>query len=386
MSTHNKDRAVIVEALRTPVGRQNGVFAATRSDELGAAVLNELVRRTGVHAEEIEDVITGCAVQTNEQGFNISRNIIFVSGLPINISGTSLNIHCGSALQAVCFGYATVSAGFKDIVCGLGAESMTRVPMGADGAGAINPSVHERFAMVPQGLSAELIAEKWEVTREELDAFSLRSHQRAIAAMDAGLFDREMVAIKVKENGRLREVTTDETPRKNTSIEKMAKLKPAFREDGVITAANSSQISDGAAGAMIMSRKKAREYKLTPRARIVSMATIGVDPTIMLTGPIPVSQRALEKAGLSIKDMDVIEVNEAFAPVPIVFCREMGIDVEQINRRGGAIAMGHPLGSTGARLLASAICTLEDEGGRYALITLCIAFGQAICTIIERLG
>ena len=386
MSTHDETDAVFVEAVRTPVGRQNGVFASTRSDELGAAVLNELVRRTGVNPEEIEDVLTGCAVQTNEQGFNISRNIIFVSGLPISISGTSLNMHCGSALQAVCFGCGLISAGFKDIVCGLGTESMTRVPMGADGAGAINPSVHERFGMVPQGLSAELIAEKWELTREELDAFSLRSHQRAIAAMDAGLFDREMVAIRVEENGRSREVTTDETPRRNTSLEKMARLNAAFKEDGVITAANSSQISDGAAGAMIMSRRKAREYKLTPRARIVSMATIGVDPTIMLTGPIPVSRTALEKASLSIEDMDVIEVNEAFAPVPIVFCQEFGIDVEQINRRGGAIAMGHPLGSTGARLLATAIHALEDEGGRYGLVALCTAFGQAICTIIERLG
>lgn len=386
MATQSKDQAVIVEAVRTPVGRHNGVFASTRSDELGATVLNELVQRTRVNPVEIEDVLTGCAVQTNEQGFNISRNIIFVSGLPVSISGTSLNIHCGSALQAVCLGYAAISAGFKDIVCGLGAESMTRVPMGVDGTGAINPAVHERFAMVPQGISAELIAEKWDVTREELDAFSLRSHERAIAAMDAGLFDREIVGVQVGENGKSRTITTDETPRRNTSLEKMAKLKPAFKDDGVITAGNSSQISDGAAGAMIMSRKKAKEYKLTPRARIVSMATIGVDPTIMLTGPIPASHRALDKAGLSIKDMDVIEVNEAFAPVPIVFCREFGIGVEQINRRGGAIAMGHPLGSTGARLLASAIHALEDEGGRYALITLCTAFGQAICAIIERLG
>jgi acetyl-CoA acetyltransferase family protein len=384
--TIREDEAVIVEAVRTPIGRKNGVFASTRPDELGAAVLVELVNRTGINPEEIEEVLTGCAVQTNEQGFNISRNIILLSGLPIKISGTSLNIHCGSGLQAVCLAYATVSAGFKDIACGLGTESMTRVQLGMDGAGAIHPAIQDRFGIIPQGLSAELVAEKWNFTREELDLFSYTSHQRALAAVEAGLFNREIVPVKVGENGNSREITQDETPRKDTSLARMASLKPAFRPDGVITAGNSSQISDGAAGVMIMNRTKAAEVGLAARARIVSMATIGSDPTIMLTGPGPAAMRALEKAGLSIEDMDVIEVNEAFAPVPLAFCHEMGIGPERINRRGGAIALGHPLGSTGARLVASALHALEDEGGRYGLITLCTALGQAVCAIIERLG
>ena len=386
MSKTNTAQAVIVEALRTPVGRQNGAFANTRSDDLGVAVLLGLVERTGIDPAEIEDVIAGCAVQTNEQGFNIGRGIVLLSGLPITISGTSLNIHCGSGLQSICFGYATIAAGFKEVAVGMGVESMTRVPMGSDGAGAVHPDVNERFGIIPQGQSAELVCEKWDLKREELDAFSLESHKRAIEAIDAGLYEREIVPVTVRDNGASREIKVDETPRRGTSLEKMAKLKPAFKADGMITAANSSQISDGAAGAMVMSRKKAEQYKLTPRARIVSMASVGIDPAIMLTGPIPSSRMALERAGLTINDMDVIEVNEAFSPVPVVFCRELGIEIEKINRRGGAIAMGHPLGSTGARLLTSALHALEDEKGRYGLITLCTAFGQAVAAIIERLG
>jgi len=378
--------AVIVEALRTPFGRQGGAFASTRADTLGAAVLKALVERSGIDPGEIEDVIAGCAVQTNEQGFNIGRAIVFVSGLPVGVSGTSLNMHCGSGLQTICLGAAAVEAGFKEVVCALGAENMTQVPMGADGANAVNPAVHERFGIIPQGLSAELVAERWETGREELDAFSLRSHRLAVAAIDAGLLDGEVIPVETGSGAGRAWVRRDETPRRDSSLEKLAKLKPAFREDGVVTAGNSSQISDGAAGALVMSRRAAERRKLTPRARIVSMATVGVDPSIMLTGPAPASKRALAKAGLAIDKMDVIEVNEAFASVPLAFCREMGIDAERINRRGGAIALGHPLGASGARLVASAIGALEKEKGRYALVTLCIAFGQAIAAVIERLG
>jgi acetyl-CoA acetyltransferase family protein len=368
--------AVIVEAVRTPLGRKKGALREVRADDLGAHVLNALVERTGVDPLQVEDVIAGCVTQTGEQGVNIARNIVLSAGLPIEVTGTSVNRLCGSSLQAINFGAMAVRSGFHDVVACLGTESMTRVPMGSDG-GSFNPKMMERFGIVPQGESAELMADKWQIGREQMDALSLESHRRAVQARDSGQFDREIAALP--------QLSRDETPRADTSADKLAQLQPSFRADGRITAASSSQISDGAAGVLVTSDAAARRLGLTPRARIVTVATAGVDPTIMLTGPAPASEKALKKAGLSLDQIDAIECNEAFASVALVFAKEMGIDVERINPRGGAIALGHPLGATGARLVTTLLHTLEDEGGRYGLATMCIGFGQGIATIIERL-
>jgi acetyl-CoA acetyltransferase family protein len=369
-------QAVIVDAVRTPLGRRNGALSDTRADDLGAHVLRALVERNQLDPHALDDVITGCVTQTGEQGVNISRSVVLASGLPAAIPGTSVNRLCGSSLQAVAFGAMAVRSGFQDVVACLGAESMSRVAMGSDG-GAFNPTMMDRFGIVPQGESAELMVDKWGLRRERLDALSYESHVRAAAARDEGRFDREIVPVAG--------LARDETPRANTSLEKLATLTPSFRSDGRITAGSSSQISDGAAGVLVMSEAAAKARGLKPRARVVASAVAGVDPTIMLTGPAPASNKALAAAGLSIDDMDVIECNEAFAPVPMVFAQQMGIDVERLNPRGGAIALGHPLGATGARLVTTMLHTLEDDGGRYGLATMCIGFGQGICLILERL-
>ncbi len=377
--------AVIVDAIRTPVGRRNGVFASVRADDLAADILNALVKRNRLDPSAIDDVVTGCVTQTGEQGFNISRSIVLASGLPISLAATSVSRLCGSGVQAVQFAYAQVAAGFSEIMVALGAENMTRVPMGSD-VGPTNEKILDRFAIINQGLSAELIAEKWELSRDVLDQFSYQSHQRAIRAIDAGLFKREIVPYTVQINGEHNVVTTDEGPRRDTSLEKLAGLKPAFKDAGRITAGNSSQISDGAAGILIMTATKAKELQLAPRARIVTTTVVGVDPTIMLTGPIPATQKAFTKTGLSIRDMHTIECNEAFAPIPLAFAREHHVSSEQLNPRGGAIALGHPLGASGARLVTSALHTIEDDRARYGMVTMCIGFGQGITMILERLG
>jgi acetyl-CoA acetyltransferase family protein len=369
--------AVIIDAARTPLGKKKGSFAEVRADQLGAHVLSTLVERNGLDPAALDDVITGCVTQTGEQGINISRMIALTAGLPVSVTGASVNRLCGSSLQALSFGAAQVRAGFHDVVACLGAESMTRVPMGSD-AGSMSPEVQARFSVVPQGESAELICDRYGLGRAELDALSVESHKRAVAARDAGKLDREIVASFGLER--------DETPRPTTSLEKLAGLAPSFRGDGRIHAGSSSQISDGAAGLLVTSQGAAKRLGMKPRARIVTAQVAGGDPVIGLTAPAPATRKALDAAGLKLDQLDAIECNEAFASVPLAFARELGIDAERLNPRGGAIALGHPLGATGARLATTLLHTLEDEGGRYGLATMCIGFGQGIAVIIENLN
>ncbi len=366
------------------MGRKGGALSHVRPDELAGLVLAELIARNGLDPLMVDDVIMGCVTQIGEQGYNVGRMACLAAGLPVEVPGLSLNRMCGSGQQAVNFACMAVMSGQADIVIGAGVESMSRVAMGSDG-GDLSPKVTDRFLIIPQGLSAELVAERWNLGREELDAFSYESHRRAIRAIDAGLFQEEIVPVPVTlPDGSEVVVSEDETPRRDTSPEKMASLEPCFKDGGVVTAGNSSQISDGAAAVLVMSRERARELGLRPRARFVASALSGVDPTIMLTGPIPATRKILDKAGLALEDMDVIEVNEAFASVVLAWGRELEPDWSRVNPNGGSIALGHPLGTTGARLIGSTVRELERRGGRYALITMCIGFGMGIATILER--
>lgn len=382
--------AVIVEAVRTPVGRKNGKLSGVRPDDLAAMILKEVVRRAKVDPTNVEDVIMGCVAQVGEQGFNIARNAALIAGFPLDVCGVSLNRMCGSGQQAANFAAAVVMAGMHDCVIGAGVENMTRIPMGSDGAGPgegpISPRLSEMYNIVPQGLSAEMIAEKWAISRKELDEFSYQSHLKAARAIREGRFKREILPVEVTlPDGTKGLSDTDEGVRMEPSLEKMAQLQPSFKPDGVVTAGNSSQISDGAAALLIMSREKARALGVRPRARFVATALAGVDPTIMLTGPIPATQRALAKAGLNLSDIAVIEINEAFASVVLAWERELRPDMSRVNVNGGAIALGHPLGCSGTKLLTTLLHELERTGGRYGLQTMCIGFGQGIATIIERL-
>ncbi len=380
------NNAVIVGAVRTAVGKRNGKLSGVRPDDLLAFTLKELVARTRVDPNEIEDVIIGCVDQVGEQGFNIARNAALIAGLPLDVCGVTLDRMCGSGQQAANFAAMGVMAGQYDVVIAGGVEHMTRVPMGSNGEGPgegpISPRLSERYTIVPQGLSAELIAEKWGLKREELDEFSAQSHEKAGRAIAEGRFKREIVPVTLPD-GTVFE--TDEGVRVPVNREKMATLAPSFKTDGVVTAASSSQISDGAAALLLMSEAKAKALALKPRARVVATALAGVDPTIMLTGPIPATQRVLKKAGLTLDQMDRIEINEAFASVVLAWERELHPDMGKVNVNGGAIALGHPLGCTGAKLLTTLLHELERTGGRYGLQTMCIGFGQGIATIIERL-
>lgn len=376
--------AVIVDLIRTPIGRRNGSLKDIHPNDLAAFVLKEIVKRNGVEPSAVDDVIMGCVTQTDEQGLNIARVAALAAGFPDTVPGTSVNRMCASGLQACNFASMEVVAGNADIVIGGGVESMTRVPIGSDG-GTISNFVTEKYDLVPQGVSAEIIADKWGLTRQELDQYALESHQRAVRAIDEGRFKREIMPVEVPDgNGRRRMFDTDEHPRRDTSLEKLSRLQPAFRPDGRITAGNSSGINDGAAAVLFMERSKARQLGLEPRARIVATAQAGVDPVIMLTGPIPATRRALAKAGLKMDDIDLIEMNEAFASIPLACGRELGIDFEKMNVNGGAIALGHPLGCSGARLLTTLVHEMERRDLRYGLATLCIGFGQGVTTIIER--
>ena len=378
--------AVIVEAVRSPVGRKNGKLAPVRPDDLAAHVIHALVQRAGVDPVIVEDVILGCVDQLGEQAFNIARNAALIANLTLDVCGVTLDRMCGSGQQAANFGFGMVASGQHDCVIVGGVENMSRVPMGSNangpGEGPISPRLAEKYQIVPQGISAELIAEKWGLTRAELDEFSARSHEKAGAAIAEGRFRREIVPVPLPDGSVF---DTDEGVRVPVNREKMASLQPSFKPDGVVTAGNSSQISDGAAALLVMSREKAEAFGFRPRARFVATALAGVDPTIMLTGPIPATRRVLEKAGLGLADMDRIEINEAFASVVLAWARELGPDMSKVNVNGGAIALGHPLGCTGARLLTSLLHELERTGGRFGLQTMCIGFGQGIATIIERL-
>ena len=378
--------AVIVGAARTAVGRKNGKLSPVRPDDLAAKVLGDLIVRVGVDPAEVEDVILGCVDQLGEQGFNIARNAALIAGLPLDVCGTTLDRMCGSGQQAANFAAMGVMAGQYDVVIAGGVEHMTRVPMGSNasgpGDGPLSPRLSERYNIVPQGISAELIAEQRGLKREELDAFAARSHEWAGRAIAEGRFKREIVPVMLPDGSLF---DTDEGVRVPVNREKMAALQPSFKPDGVITAANSSQISDGAAALLFMSDERARALGLRPRARVVATALAGVDPTIMLTGPIPATQRALKKAGLRLDDIDLFEINEAFASVVLAWERELHPDMNKVNVNGGAIALGHPLGCSGGKLMTTLLHELERTGKRYGLQTMCIGFGQGIATIIERL-
>jgi acetyl-CoA acetyltransferase family protein len=378
--------AVIVGAVRTAVGRRNGKLSGIRPDDLAALAVKELVARARIDPHEIEDVIMGCVDQVGEQGFNIARNVALIAGLPIDACGVTLDRMCGSGQQAVNFAAMGVMSGQYEVVIAGGVEHMTRVPIGSNmqgpGEGAISPKLSERHTIVHQGISAELIAEKWGLKREELDEFSAQSHEKAGRAIREGRFKREIVPVTLPDGSVF---DTDEGVRVPVNREKMATLAPSFKTDGVITAGNSSQISDGAAALLLMSEARAKALGLRPRARVVATALAGVDPTIMLTGPIPATQRVLQKAGMTLDRMDVVEINEAFASVVLAWERELHPEMSRVNVNGGAIALGHPLGCTGAMLMTKLLHELERTGGRYGLQTMCIGTGQGIATIIERL-
>jgi acetyl-CoA acyltransferase len=377
--------AVIVGAVRTAVGKRNGRLSGIRPDDLAALVLGELVRQVGIDPTEVEDVVFGCVDQLGEQGMNLARNAALIAGLPLDVCGTTLDRMCGSGQQAVNFAAMGVMSGQYDVVIAGGVEHMTRVPMGSNamgpGEGPLSPKLQERYRIVPQGISAELVAERWGLKREELDEFSAQSHEKAGRAIAERRFDREIVPVSLPDGSVF---DTDEGVRLPVNREKLASLAPSFKPDGVVTAANSSQISDGAAALLLMSAEKATALGLRPRARVVATALAGVDPTIMLTGPIPATQRVLNRAGLSLDVMDRVEINEAFASVVLAWERELHPDMERVNVNGGAIALGHPLGCTGAKLMTTLLHELERTQGRYGLQTMCIGFGQGIATIIER--
>jgi acetyl-CoA acetyltransferase family protein len=386
--------AVIVDAVRTPTGKRNGKLKDWHATDLAALVLEALVERNGLDPGLIDDVIMGCVSQTGEQGVNIGRNAALGAGFPEEVPGMTIDRQCGSSQQAAHFAAQGVMAGVYDIAIAAGVESMTRVPMlvtAQQGPGVpFGPKLLERYdhALVPQGVSAEMVAAKWGIGREELDLLSLESHQRAARATEEGRFEGQIVPVPVTVDGVDELMTADEGIRWDTSLEKLASLKPAFKTDGVVTAGNSSQISDGAAAVLIMSEQKAHDLGMRPRARFVSFALAGVDPIMMLTGPIPATHKVLERAGLTIDDIDLFEINEAFASVVAAWKREMRGDdsdlMKRTNVNGGAIALGHPLGCSGAKLLTTLVHELERSGGRYGLQAMCEGGGMANALIIER--
>ncbi|MCU1806680.1 thiolase family protein [Cytobacillus firmus] len=379
--------AVIVEGVRTPVGRKNGLLKDIRADDLAAEALKALVKRAGLKPEMIDDVILGCVSQIGEQTGDIARVAALIAGFPIEVPGTTIDRQCGSSQQAVHFAAQAILAGDMDIVIAGGVESMSRVPIGSSYQGVgFSEKLTDRHEIIHQGLSAERIAEKYGFTREELDRYSFESHQKALNAQAEGRFEREIEPLDVTmSDGQLLTVAEDAGPRKETSLEALASLKTVFKENGVIHAGNSSQISDGAAALLIMSREKAEELGMKPRFKILARTAVGSDPALMLTGPIPATEKVLKKAGLAIEDIDVFEVNEAFAPVPLAWLKETGANPAKLNPNGGAIALGHPLGGSGARLMVTMMHELERTGGRYGLQTMCEGLGMANATIIERL-
>jgi len=385
--------AVIVEAVRTAVGRRNGRLKDWHPVDLMAQVLSALVKRTSIEPDLIEDVIVGCVSQVGEQSLNVGRNAALAAGFPEAVPGATVDRQCGSSQQAIHFAAQGVISGAYDVVIAGGVESMTRVPLGSSymqGPGApFGSQMLRRYdnGLVPQGISADLIAQKWELSREELDAFSLESHRRAARATAEGRFESQILPIEVKnEDGTTSMFVQDEGIRTDTSLEKLASLKPAFKPDGLITAGNSSQISDGAAAVLIMERGIAERLGLKPRARFVSFSLVGDNPILMLTAPIPATFKVLERADLTLDQMDLVEINEAFASVVLAWQRSTGADMSRVNVNGGAVAIGHPLGASGARLTTVLLYELERTGGRYGLQTMCEGGGMANGMIIERLG
>ena len=379
---------VIVEAVRTPMGRRAGVLSGIHPNNLGALVLNEVVRRAGIESSLVEDVVFGCVDQVGEQGANVARNVLLTADFPYETPATTVDRQCGSSQQAIHFAANLIQAGTCDITIGGGVESMSRVPLGAtimQGPGApFQPELLAKYELTPQGISAEEIAKKWGIGRQEADEFALASQEKAKRARDEGRFDRELMPVDVKLEGLPATIKTDEGIR-DTSLEKLASLQPSFRPDGVHHAGNSSQITDGAAALLLMAKEKAEELGLRARARIVAQAVVGSDPVLMLTGPITATPKVLAKAGLKLGDIDLIEINEAFASVVLAWKREIGPDMSKVNVNGGAIALGHPLGATGARLMTTLLHELERSGGRYGMQLMCCGGGLGTATIIERL-
>jgi len=380
---------VILEAVRTPIGKRNGALGAYRPDALYAKVLDALLERTGIDPGLIGDVVTGCVTQVGEQGANVGRLGVLLSRLPKEVPAVSLNRMCGSSQQAVHFAAQAIAAGDVDFAIAGGVESMTRVPMFADIGGGfhtLNPELGKRYALVHQGESAERIAERYGFCREELDEWGYLSHKRAARATEEGRFSAQILPLEgLDAEGRPFLLTRDEGVRPDVDYEKMLALKPVFREDGVVTAGNSSQISDGAAALLLGDREKALALGLRPRARFLARVVVAGDPTLQLLEVIPAAKKALERAGLSLRDVDVIEVNEAFASVVLAFLRELGADPEKVNPNGGAIAHGHPLGATGAVLMTKLLYELERTGSEFGLQVMCIGHGQATATVIQRL-
>ncbi|HET9090328.1 MAG TPA: thiolase family protein [Acidimicrobiales bacterium] len=388
--------AVIVDALRTPGGKRNGKLRNWHAVDLASEALRALQSRNDLDPALVDDVIMGCVSQTGEQAFNVGRNAVLAAGWPESVPATTIDRQCGSSQQALHFAAQGVMSGAYDVVVAAGVEVMTRVPMGSsigkDSGFPFGPRVAERYAPVGglrnQGIGAEMIAEQWGITREQLDAFSVESHRRAARATAEGRFEREIVPVAVRDDeGRATTeiMTADEGIRPDSTIEALANLKPAFLEGGKVTAGNSSQITDGASAVLVMSAERAAALGYTPRARFHSFALAGVDPVTMLTGPIPATQKILAKAGLSLEDIDLVEINEAFASVVLAWQKELGADLTKVNVNGGAIALGHPLGASGAKLAATLLNELERTQGRYGLLTMCEGGGLANATIIERL-
>jgi len=393
MSNLTPRTAVIVDAVRTPGGRRNGKLQDWHPAELGAHVLKALEERNNLDPAIVDDVIMGCVMQVGEQSLNIGRNAVLTAGWPESVPATTVDRQCGSSQQALHFAAQGVIAGAYDVVVAAGVEVMTRTPMGASivkGMGLPFPAeMQERYSetgLPPQGIGAEMIADEYGITREDLDAFGAESQRRAEVATAEGRFENEIVPVPITIDGEIEMMTTDEGIREGTTPEILSKLKPAFKEDGKVTAGNSSQISDGASAVLVMSEEKAKELGLKPRARFHSFAVAGTDPVTMLKGPIPATEKILERSGLTIDDIDLFEVNEAFASVVLAWQKEHNTDLEKTNVNGGAIALGHPLGSSGTKLMTTLLNELERTGGRYGLQTMCEGGGLANATIIERIG
>ncbi len=373
--------AVICEAVRTPVGKRNGALKDVHPVDLAAHVLQALAERSGIDPALVEDVIWGCVSQTGEQAVNVGRNAALAAGWPEDVVGVTIDRQCGSSQQAVHFVAAGVVAGHYDVVVAGGVESMTRVPMGStmtNGPGIpFGPKMLARYDLVPQGISAELIAQRWNLTRQQVDEVALESHAKAAAAIDEGRFAAQIVPVG--------DFAVDEGVRRGGTLETLGALKPAFREDGIVTAANSSQISDGAAALLVTTSDRARELGLRPIARFHTAALAGVDPVTMLTGPIPATAKALKRSGLRLDEIGAVEINEAFATVVLAWQAETGADMKTVNPNGGAIALGHPLGGSGARLMTTLLHHMADNGIRYGLQTMCEGGGMANATILELL-
>ena len=384
--------ALIIDAVRSPIGKRNGTLASVRADELAAQMLNGLVQRLDLDPGAVEDVQMGCVSQVGEQALNVGRVASLIAGWPETVCATTVDRQCGSSMQAAMNAASAIQAGHLDLVVAAGIENMSRVPMGSNlgeaGWSGFSEKLLDQWQIVPQGISAEVIAEEWGLSRESLDEYSYSSHMRAVRAIDEGRFEREIVPVEVSNPHAGVLFAVDETPRRDTTLERMATLPPAFKEDGVVTAGNSSAIVDGAAAMLVASEERASALGLEPRARFVSFGIAGVDPYRMLHGNPQACDRALTNAGLSWDDMAVIEVNEAFASVVLQFVHDTGLAdrMEDVNPNGGGISLGHPLGATGARITATLVNELDRREARYGIATMCIGQGQAIAAVLERLS